>query len=220
MRNMLFGMACLLNLYTLALAAEPVRYVALGDSYTIGTGASTNEAWPSIVSARLNEKGVPIVLAANLARNGWTTQDVLERELPVFRELHADFATVLIGANDWVRGVNEEFFEQRFAVILDELLKTLKPENILVITIPDFSVTPTGREYGSGRDIARGLARFNQIIVREAGQRRIKTVDLYPLSQEMASDPSYISSDGLHPSAKGYARWSDLIEPSFLAERK
>ena len=57
---------------------KEIRYVAVGDSYTIGTGASPERSWPMqlVVKFRLREK--PFTLIANLARAGWTTQQVID----------------------------------------------------------------------------------------------------------------------------------------------
>ena len=192
-----------------------IRYVALGDSYTIGTGATPEESWPAVVTERLQQKGVPIELVANLGHNGWIAQNLIDGELPELKKLKPDFVTLLIGTNDWVQGVDEKTYEEHFRRILDELLTQVAASKILVVTSPDFSVSPQGAGYGSGRNIAEGMDRFNQIAKKEAKARKIKIVDVYPLSQTMKGKLSFFAEDGLHPSAKGYKLWADLIEPAF-----
>jgi len=195
-------------------AQKSIRYVALGDSYTIGTGAQLDESWPAVITARLQNKGIPIKMIDNLGRNGWTSENLIDYELPQLRQLKPDFVTLLIGTNDWVQGVDGQVFQKNIGHILGELLKTLPdPKHILVITIPDFSVTPAGKQFANGRDISQGIKEFNKILVKEAQAHGLKTVDLYPLSQTMGQDVSLIAQDGLHPSSKGYAKWADLIEP-------
>ena len=201
-----------------AFAADktPIRYVALGDSYTIGTGAPLDESWPARITTRLRKKGFPIELVGNLGHNGWTSQNLIDDELPLLKELNPSFVTLLIGVNDWVQGVDAQTFQRHLRHILEELLKILpNPQRILIITIPDFSVTPMGKQFSQGRNIAQGIKEFNQIIIKEAQLRGVKTVDLYPLSRTLGLDSSLIAQDGLHPSAKGYARWADLIGPVF-----
>ena len=83
-----------------------------------------------------------------------------------------------------------------------------------MINIPDFSVTPDGPNYAHGRDIRAGLANFNRIIADEAQKRRVRVVDIFPLSQQMHRHPELIAADGLHPSAKTYAHWEELIFPA------
>ena len=196
-------------------AARPsIRYVALGDSYTIGTGATPDQSWPALVAQRLQNKNIPLELVANLGRNGWTTQNLIDYELPVLRTMRPDVVTLLIGTNDWVQGVDEKIFQKNFHEILGRILSIVPdPNKILVITIPDFSVMPAGKQYSGGRDIARGIAQFNQGIMSESKSLGVRVLDICPLSQTMGQDLSLSASDGLHPSAKGYAQWADLIGP-------
>jgi acyl-CoA thioesterase-1 len=192
------------------------RYVALGDSYTICEGASENESWPVNVVNDLAAKNIPVNLIANPSRTGWTTKDLIDRELPVFDQSNADAVTLLIGVNDWVQHVEKETFRKNLIFILDHLqAKLKKKENILLITIPDFGVTPTGKIYSGGRDISKGISEFNDVIKEEAAKRNLPVVDIFELSKKMGTDSSLIAEDGLHPSAKEYAEWEKLILPEF-----
>src|SRR5438128_3844669 len=148
---------------------QKIRYVAIGDSYSIGEGASPNESWPAILTGHLNEKGLQVDLVANPSRTGWMTQDAIERELPVFLKANPNFGTLQIGVNDWVQGVDQETFRKHFIFLIDQMLGLLRDKNrLLVVTIPDFGVTPTGPRYARGRNISEGIASFNQIINEEA----------------------------------------------------
>jgi lysophospholipase L1-like esterase len=189
-----------------------IRYVALGDSYTICEGASWEKSWPVILTERLSNAGVPIQLIANPSRTGRTTQDVIDWELPVFDTSSPTFTTLLIGVNDWVREVSEENFHKNLNSILDHVQKKVGSKLVL-ITIPDFSVTPDGPKYSKGKNIAEGLTAFNKIIMSEAEKRNLKCVDIFPVSQQMKGNPSLVSKDNLHPSAKEYAIWEKLIYP-------
>jgi lysophospholipase L1-like esterase len=198
-------------------ALEKIRYVAIGDSYSIGEGASPNESWPAVLTRHLNEKGLRVELVANPSRTGWTTKEAIDHELPVFVRARPNFATLQIGANDWVQGISEEIFRKRLALLLDRILGVLASKNrLLIVTIPDFSVTPAGGRYGQGRDISEGILRFNQIIIEEAKRRELRVVGVFQLSKEMKSDSSLIAADGLHPSAREYAEWEKVIFPAAL----
>jgi len=120
-----------------------------------------------------------------------------------------------IGVNDWVQGVDEKTFRQRFTSLVDRMLEVLSnKDRLLVVTIPDFGVTPTGPRYARGRNISEGLFRFNQIITEEATKRGLRVVDVFPISKAMRDDPSLVAADGLHPSAKEYAEWEKIIFPA------
>ncbi|HXB42002.1 MAG TPA: SGNH/GDSL hydrolase family protein [Bacteroidia bacterium] len=191
---------------------KTIRYVALGDSYTIGTGAEENEAWPVLLTKHLNDKGLVTKLIANPARNGFSTQNLIDLELPVFDSSKADFVTLLIGVNDWVRGVDTVEFSKNLNFILNHLQeKLVLKKNILLVTIPDFGVTPQGSRYSGGRDISAGITEYNDIIKAEAKKRGLICMDIFPLSQKMKNNPSLVADDGLHPSAKEYAEWEKLI---------
>jgi len=196
-------------------APGKIRYVAVGDSYTIGEGAKPDEAWPNILTKHLKEKGIDVELIANPSRTGWTTQNAIDRELTVFVESKPTFATLLIGVNDWVQGVDEKAFRERLITLMDRMLAVLPDKRrLLVVTIPDFGVTPTGTKYSRGRNIAEGIASFNKIIFEEAKKRDLQVVDIYPLSKQMGNDRSLVAEDGLHPSAKEYAEWEKVIFPA------
>ena len=190
-----------------------IRYVALGDSYTICEGASWEESWPVILTEKLSNAGVPIQLVANPSRTGWTTQDLIDKELTIFDSSSPTFATLLIGVNDWVQGVDTETFHKNLNFIIDHIQKKVG-NKLVLITIPDFSVTPEGPKYSKGRDITKGLQEFNRIIKDEAVKRKIKCVDIFPLSLEMKGKPELVAADGLHPSAKEYALWEKIIYPA------
>ncbi len=191
-----------------------IRYVAIGDSYTIGEGVATDSTWPALLTKHLNDEGIFIQLVANPSRSGWTSRDALEREMPIYRASKPEFATVLIGANDWVQGVDAVTFRANFSQLLDEMqLELDNPKNIIVITIPDFSATPSGARFGGERNISQGIAEFNEIITAEAQKRGLKVVDIFPVSQKMKGRDEAVISDGLHPSAQEYEVWEELIYP-------
>jgi lysophospholipase L1-like esterase len=199
-------------------ATNIIRYVALGDSYTICEGANWEESWPVTLTEKLSAIGIPIQLIANPSRTGWTTQNLIDNELPIFDKSFATFATLLIGVNDWVQGISLEKYKENLTFILDHVQDRLPDKTkLLLITIPDFSATPEGPKYAKGRNISEGLQEFNQILKEEALKRNLKCVDIFPISQKMLGDPSLISKDNLHPSAKEYALWEELIYPEVLA---
>ena len=202
-----------------------IRYIALGDSYTICEGATWEESWPFILTKHLNINGINIELIANPSRTGWTTQNLIDSELPIFDTSDPTFATLLIGVNDWVQEVSSEKFHSNLNFIIDHIFNKKEDERqktetnpvsdftLVLITIPDFSVTPEGPKYSKGKNISEGISEFNKIIINEAKKRNLKCVDIFSVSQEMKTKPELVSSDGLHPSAKEYALWETLIYP-------
>jgi len=214
MKTVFLSLLTLLVVKSSSAQKTPVRYVALGDSYTICTGTTAPNSWPVLLTQQLNENKIITELIANPSHNGWTTQDLIDTELPVYDKSNPTFATLLIGVNDWVQGVDEKTFQKNLVLIIDHLQSKLaNKSNLVLVTIPDFGVTPTGARYSNGRNISDGIRNFNSIIIAEAKKRNLKTVDVCEKSQEMDNDKSLIAGDGLHPSAKEYAIWETLIYP-------
>ena len=189
-------------------AATGIRYAAIGDSYTIGEGAKRDEAWPELLARDVTVAGKTMTVVANPSVTGWTTQQVIDAELPVYDDAQPTFATLQIGVNDWVQGISAQTFSRNLITILDHMQAVLPDKSHLVlVTIPDFSVTPTGAQFAHGRDIAKGLTEFNDIIRAEGVKRNLLVADVFTISQRDGGDSSLIAADGLHPSAKQYAMW-------------
>lgn len=194
---------------------KALRYIALGDSYTICTGTNTTaEQWPEILAGHLRNAGIPVELVSNPSRNGFSTQNLIDNELPLLKNGSYDFATLLIGVNDWVRDVDTKTYQKNLSYIVDEIQKTLPHKSkLILITIPDFGVTPKGALYSGGRDISKGITEFNDIIKAEAKKRGLVCVDIFPLSKGMLHHQDLVAADGLHPSAKEYALWEAFMFP-------
>ncbi len=192
----------------------PLRYVALGDSYTIGTATrSVAEHWPDQLVGRLGGSAPALELVANLGVNGYTSRDVIEVELPELPALEPGFVTLLVGVNDIVQGVSEATYRENVTIILDDLLSRLPPSRLLVVTTPDYTVTPRGGDFGDPAQQVAEIRCFNGAIAELASQRGIGVVDIHDLSLAAASDPSLVADDGLHPSGAQYGRWVDRIAP-------
>jgi lysophospholipase L1-like esterase len=194
-----------------------LRYVALGDSYTIGTSVSADERWPNQLVERLGPGGPSLRLVDNLAVNGFTSADVIERELPKLAELCPGFVSLLVGVNDVVRGVPAERFEANAAQILDALLALVPADRIVVVTTPDYTVTPEGASYGDPPAQSAGVVRNNAILARLAAARGIAIVDIFDLSLRASDDLSLVANDGLHPSGAQYTLWVERIAPVVAA---
>lgn len=194
--------------------SKEIRYLPLGDSYTIGTGATEGNSWPEVLTRHLNDSGIAVEMLTNPARNGFTTNDLIRFELPELFRLQPDFVTICIGTNDWCMGRDSGEFHENLKHILDTVQSQLTVKtNIVLLTVPDFSLTKAGPTYSNGRNISAGLQSFNRIIISEATARGLKTVDIFSVSQAVKDDYELISDDDLHPSDKGYALWEKSIFP-------
>ncbi len=194
-----------------------IKFVPVGDSYTKCEGATKEESWPLLLTSHLKESGVDIELTANPAKTGWMTGHVIELELPLFEQYHPNFSTLLIGSNDFVQDVSISEFSANLKTIIDRMQKVLTdPNKLILLTIPDFSVTQIGEILAGEKDTEKGIQEYNQIIFKEGQERGLPVVDLFPISKGMKNDPELVSNDGLHPAAKEYALWEKEIFPVAL----
>jgi lysophospholipase L1-like esterase len=152
-------------------------------------------------------------LVANLGVNGYTSADLIRDELPELDGLAPDVVTLLIGVNDVVQGVPADTYEANVVHILDALLARLPPGRIIGISIPDYTVTPAGADYGDPRQQRAGIAANNATMARLSAERDIAFVDIFDLSERAASDTTLVAGDGLHPSGAQYALWVERIGP-------
>ena len=190
-----------------------IRYLALGDSYTIGTGSSTETRnFPTHLARKLEEVTGTAVELANPAVDGYTTIDLIRTELAELERFRPDLVTILIGANDIVQGFDERDYRSRIRQIYARVQALgLPPGRVVAISVPDFSVVPAAPNFGVPAEIRARIDRVNQVSVEEARPHGFDVVDLSELSRSGASRPGWISADGLHPGDAQYEAWSHMI---------
>ena len=196
--------------------SAPLSYLALGDSYTIGESVPEAGRWPVQLAAALRERGVPLAAPRIIATTGWTTDELsaaMDAAEPLGRH---DVVSLLVGVNNQYRGWNLGEYRVEFADLLDRAIALAgdRPGRVLVLSIPDWGVTPFGQ--ASGRDtaeIARQLDAFNAAAADECAAREVAFVDITPVSRERGAEPGMVADDGLHPSAAMYTEWTRLALP-------
>jgi len=187
-----------------------VRFVALGDSYTIGTSVTDGERWPD----QLVERVPSVELVGNPAVNGYTSLDLINEELPQLEALQPELVSILIGVNDVVQGVPDSQYAGNVAIILEELRTRLPAERIICVATPDYTLTPLGASFGDPVQQGDAIVRFNAILREACETRGMRFVpEIFEISQAVQADPSLVADDGLHPSGKQYSLWVDAISP-------
>ncbi len=198
------------------------KYLALGDSYTIGEAVLPEESFPYQLADLLREDVHAVKELRVIAKTGWTTDELMEaiqaadENTPIDRD--QDLVTLLIGVNNQYRGRSVEEFSQEFLLLLNLAIEFAgnDPSRVRVLSIPDWGVTP----YAADRDrneIANQIDRFNENkerICRDAGVPYIYITDL---TRGAATDSGLLATDGLHPSGTDYARWAKRVHSSLKA---
>jgi lysophospholipase L1-like esterase len=193
--------------------SEGLRYLALGDSYTIGTGATdAARSWPAIITSRLASESRRDVVLTNPAVNGFTTLDLIKRELPLVALWKPDFVTVLIGVNDLVRGRTPDQYRESLIKIYDEVRSLrLATGRAAAVSIPTWSYVPAAADYGGSDQVERLTRMFNAVAEKEARSHGLTWIDITEASTSGAGTPDWIASDELHPGDAQYAAWADAI---------
>lgn len=193
-------------------AAPPAtgRYLALGDSFTIGTGSTPAQSFAARLVDRWAAGGCTLTLE-NVAVNGYTTDDLIERQLPSLATFRPTFVTLAIGANDIVRGRGVETYRENVRRILDAAAAT--GARVMVLPQPDWSRSPTAASFGTQAALAASIVELNDVLATEARAKGATFVDLGPLMRQQALQ-GQLASDGLHPSAEAYDAWAAQIATS------
>ena len=192
---------------------ESIRYLALGDSYTIGTGLEDEtQNFPSLLAGRLkDETGIDVALV-NLGVNGYTTTDLIREELPVAGKARPELVTILIGANDIVQGSDEAGYRDRLQQIYQAIKELDVPAlRVLAVSIPDFSPLPGAAPFGSTSELRARIDAFNDIAEKEAASRPFRFADITSISREANRGDGWLADDGLHPGPAQHQAFADHI---------
>lgn len=188
-------------------STSPLTYVALGDSTGIGLGARGG-GYVERLFARIERKR-PGSTLVNLSAAGATAADVVNRQLGRLEGTKPTLVTVCVGLNDLLRGREARQFARDYETLIERLKKS--GALIVVVNLPDVASAPALKE--TADEVFRSrLGQFNKAIEEIARRHGVTLVDLFQSSGEMLrSRPEFFSSDGLHPSDLGYARWAETM---------
>lgn len=193
-----------------------IRYLALGDSYTIGEKVPERDRWPMQMANLLKKQGINPEVTI-IARTGWTVMELWDGIQASPPEGAYDMVSLLIGVNDQYRGYPVDGYREDFRFMLGKAIEYAGGDanKVVVLSIPDWGVTP----FAQGRDaeqIAKEIDVFNAVNKEETEYAGAHYVDITPISREVVNASELIASDGLHPSGKMYALWAEKTLPIAL----
>jgi lysophospholipase L1-like esterase len=197
------------------------NYLALGDSYTIGEAVPLSESFPYQVVQLLRNKKFNFNAPEIIAKTGWTTDELLDAINKSTLLSKYDFVTLLIGVNNQYRGRDTLEYKEQFEEILKKAIELAngKKEHVLVISIPDYSVTPYTRLMDIEK-ISKDIEVFNSINKALSIQYKVRYVDITTDFKDAKNNPALITGDGLHPSEKEYAKWAEKIADLISSQLK
>lgn len=192
---------------------KTVTYLALGDSYTIGESVNQAHSFPYQLAARLKSMGISISKPKIIAKTGWTTDELISALESQGITKKFNLVTLLIGVNNQYRGYPQDTYRKEFAYLLNTAVEFAggNMEHVIVLSIPDWGVTPFAEDANNGFEVSREIDEFNRINQQETEKLGITYINITPGSRNAASDKSLIAADGLHPSGKMYAEWAKQV---------
>jgi lysophospholipase L1-like esterase len=200
-----------------------IRFLALGDSYTIGEKVAPGDRWSNQLSNLLKDEGIQLDVTI-IARTGWTVQELwhgIQADPP---QGTYDMVSLLIGVNDQYRGYPSDGYREDFRFMLGKAIEYAggDPNRVVVLSIPDWGVTP----FAEGQDtelISLKIDEFNAINLEETKAAGAHYVDVTVISRMVPDDLDLLAPDGLHPSGKMYAMWAEKalsVALNILLEQK
>ncbi|CAN5414105.1 SGNH/GDSL hydrolase family protein [soil metagenome] len=189
--------------------------LALGDSYTIGESVPLHESFPYQAVQLLRKGDLHFHAPEIVAKTGWTTGELAEHILHNKLNEHYDFVTLLIGVNNQYRELSIDDYATDLEFLLRKAIHFAgeKKENVIVLSIPDWGVTPFAKKRDS-KKIAADINAHNKINQAIAERSKVKYIDITPNTRTAKNDGSLLAADGLHPSGKAYAEWAKMLADS------
>ena len=194
-----------------------LRFLALGDSYTIGEHVADRSRWPNQLAKLLEGEGIQTEVTI-IARTGWTVDELWQGIQANPPEGTFDLVTLLIGVNDQFRGYPAQSYRDQFRFMLEKatLYAGGHPDKVIVLSIPDWGFTPFAAARGDIEPISQQIDEFNAINLEETKNVGAHYVDVTIISRMALDDFELITGDRLHPSGKMYAMWAEKALPVAL----
>ena len=192
------------------------RFLALGDSYTIGEGVEVEERWPVQLTRRLRAQGIAIADPQVIARTGWTTDELAQAIQAAAPQPPHELVSLLIGVNNQYRGRALDEYAMQFESLLAIATAQAggRAGRVVVVSIPDWGTTGFARNEGrDAQAIARAIDAFNATAREATRAAGAAFVDITGVSREAGDSVSMLVADRLHPSAAQYALWVEEIIP-------
>lgn len=196
---------------------DSLKYLALGDSYTIGESVDSSHRFPIQIADALKERGYHMETPEIIAVTGWTTSNLKAGIETANPQGPYDLVSLLIGVNNQYRSMDINIYRTEFEELINQSIYFAGNDTgrVIVLSIPDWGVTP----FASGRDrekIATEIDQYNAINKEITLSRGIIWIDITAISRLAEKDETLVASDGLHPSGKMYTEWVRLAVPEIV----
>jgi len=195
---------------------ESIRYLALGDSYTIGQGVSEALRWPNQLGDTLMTLDYSVDTVAIIAQTGWTTSNLLQAiESTAPSNDYYNLVSLLIGVNNQYQGQDFSIFQNEFDSLLTiSITLANSADRVFVVSIPDYGVTPFGSS--NSEVIGQEIDMYNAYIAEHCEARNILFINITEISRTLGASAGALAPDNLHPSGTQYSEWIGEILPTVI----
>lgn len=194
-----------------------ISILALGDSYTVGTGVCEGCSFPLQLKDSLAKVRNPIYRSQIdiIARTGWTTEDLIGAINSNDPNTDYDLVTLLIGVNNQFQGQAFAFYESEFPSLLNRAISLAdgRKDRVVVLSIPDYAFSSFGQNWGNPVTTSEEIDAYNTFAESICDAQDVDFLNITDISRAGLSRPELIASDGLHLSEIAYAIVVERLRP-------
>jgi len=199
---------------TPAIISKTYKYLALGDSYTIGQSVCETCRFPIQLKTKLKQSMTVSdnILTDIIAQTGWTTTNLKNAIATQNPDNNYDLVTLLIGVNNQYQNKPFSLYEQEFPELVTIAIEKAKGNRnkVIVVSIPDYAYTP----FGNGNTtISTQIDIYNAFAENYCNENNITFVNITDITRQGLAQPILVANDGLHPSDLAYSRFVERILP-------
>ena len=198
--------------------SRQLKYLALGDSYTIGESVCETCRFPEQLKSGLKSSYPNDIFSLKvIATTGWTTTNLITAINTQNPDSNYDLVTLLIGVNNQFQRKPFSIYEQEFPQLVATGIRLAKGDKsrLIVVSIPDYAYTPFGKTYGGANPsvISSDIERYNTFAKNYCVDNAIEYVNITDITQQGLQNPDLVATDGLHPSELAYSKFVERILP-------
>ncbi|SDG71663.1 SGNH/GDSL hydrolase family protein [Psychroflexus sediminis] len=212
MKSVTFGL--ILLIMSQAFSQDSLRYLALGDSYTLGEQVPESESWPFQLTAYLEAEGISVQDPEIIAVTGWRTDELQDSiASQKYKPNSFDLVSLLIGVNNQYQKKPFKQFKTEFENLLQTAiaLSSKDEKGVFLVGIPDYSLSEFAKDEKL-KKVSSRLKRYNRYIQKMSQRYDVAYYPLQDLSRPLHTDKSMLAEDLLHPSGKQYKVWVDSFK--------
>lgn len=197
--------------------SKKIRYLALGDSYTVGEGVASSLSWPYQLVDSLSKKNNYETTVQVIAETGFMVKDLKQALTQDLFDKPYNLISILIGVNDQFLGFSVDEFRSEFTDLINLIISksTVSQTKIFVVSIPDWGSTPFGGNWDRNK-VAKAIDAYNNVLKGVCQIQQIEYINITDISRIGPNDWALVAEDGLHPSGKMYGFWLERIFPRVL----